>query len=78
MFPGINHSSLTLILVIFFAHIFSGKGNKSKNKQMEPHQIKSFYIENEISSKGLILIYTKKNLIQHIKKQITINKWART
>ena len=33
---------MTLILVIFFAYIFSGKGNKRKNKQMGPHQAKKY------------------------------------
>ena len=33
---------MTLVLVIFFAYIFSGKGNKRKNKQMGPHQTKKY------------------------------------
>ena len=33
---------MTLVFSMFFGSVFSGKGNKSKNKQMGPHQTKKF------------------------------------
>ena len=39
------------VLAIFFGSVSSGKGNKSKNKQMGLHQTKSFCIVKETINK---------------------------